>query len=158
MNKNFSLSNGSHKDVVSYNIIDNALTMTLGDSSTTRLQNIDQYIGYQGDIKLPKCILLMNNNWTGLVLDGSEKNVEQIKSSDYYWKYDLIAKTTFVTAENINKLIENEGINGVIGLLHIDMTRPFPEPKVKKIKIEKELTNSSESLTSVGAIELEVKE
>ena len=44
------------------------------------------------------------------------------------------------------------------GLLHIDMTRPFPEPKVKKIKIEKELTESSEKLNSVGTIELELKE
>ena len=44
------------------------------------------------------------------------------------------------------------------GLLHIDMTRPFPEPKVKKIKIEKEPTKSSENLNSIGTIELEIKE
>jgi len=44
------------------------------------------------------------------------------------------------------------------GLLHIDMTRPFPEPKVKKITIEKELTNSPENSTSVEAIELEVND
>ena len=44
------------------------------------------------------------------------------------------------------------------GLLHIDMTRPFPEPKVKKITIEKELTNPSENSTSVEAIELEVND
>ena len=43
------------------------------------------------------------------------------------------------------------------GLLHIDMTRPLPEPKVKKIKIEKVSTNSSENRTSIGTIELEVK-
>jgi hypothetical protein len=38
------------------------------------------------------------------------------------------------------------------------MTRPFPEPRVKKITIEKELTNSSENSTSVEAIELEVND
>ncbi len=38
-----------------------------------------------------------------------------------YWKYDLIAKVSFVTSENINQLIAEEGINGEIGLLHIDI-------------------------------------
>lgn len=65
--------------------------------------------------------LLLNNNWSGLVMDGSETNVLKIKKNDIYWKYDLIAKSAFITAENINQLIEEEEINGSIGLLHIDI-------------------------------------
>jgi hypothetical protein len=65
--------------------------------------------------------LLMNNNWKGLVMDGSESHINFIKSDPIYWKYGLIAKKAFITAENINSLISEEGINGNIGLLHIDI-------------------------------------
>jgi hypothetical protein len=65
--------------------------------------------------------LLMNDNWTGLVMDGSDSHIAKIKNSDFYWKYDLIAKSAFITAENINQLISEEGIYGRIGLMHIDL-------------------------------------
>lgn len=65
--------------------------------------------------------LLMHNNWSGLVMDGNYKYVENIKRSSIYWKYDLIAKQAFVTAENINDLLIAEGFEGQIGLLHIDI-------------------------------------
>ncbi|MBI9042008.1 hypothetical protein [Lutibacter sp.] len=65
--------------------------------------------------------LLINNNWSGLVMDGSDSNVLKIKSNEQYWKHDLIAKSAFITAENINHLIEEEGLKGDIGLLHIDI-------------------------------------
>ncbi len=65
--------------------------------------------------------LLFNNNWSGLIMDGCEEHISKIKKSSYYWKYDLIAKSAFITAENINNLIEKEKINGEIGLLHIDI-------------------------------------
>lgn len=65
--------------------------------------------------------LLINNNWSGLVMDGSDSNVLKIKKNELYWKHDLIAKSAFITAENINQLIIEEGIKGNIGLLHIDI-------------------------------------
>ncbi|MFD2834228.1 hypothetical protein [Gramella sp. AN32] len=65
--------------------------------------------------------LLINNNWSGLVMDGNENNIVKIKSDEIYWKYDLEAKAAFITAENINQLIKEEGIDGEIGLLHIDI-------------------------------------
>jgi len=65
--------------------------------------------------------LLINNNWKGFIMDSSEKNIEQIKNEDIYWKYDLTAKAAFITAENINQLITDAGFTGEIGLLHIDI-------------------------------------
>jgi hypothetical protein len=65
--------------------------------------------------------LLMNNNWSGLVMDGSSKNVEFIQKSDVYWKYDLVARHAFVTVENINELLALEKVPPHIGLLHIDI-------------------------------------
>lgn len=65
--------------------------------------------------------LLMNNNWSGLVIDGSKENIKAILSQDIYWKFDIIAKPSFITAENINGLIDEENISGDIGLLSIDL-------------------------------------
>lgn len=77
--------------------------------------------GVESYIESNTRFLLMNNNWSGLVLDGSESNITQIKNSELYWKYDLVAKNAFITAENINDLISDEGFSGEIGLLHIDI-------------------------------------
>jgi hypothetical protein len=65
--------------------------------------------------------LLINNNWSGLIMDGSYSNVSKIKKNEMYWKYDLIAKSAFISAENINQLISEEDIKGKVGLLHIDI-------------------------------------
>jgi len=65
--------------------------------------------------------LMMNNNWSGLVMDGSKKNITKIINSEYNWKYELTAKQAFVTRENINRLISEQGFDEEIGLLHIDI-------------------------------------
>ena len=65
--------------------------------------------------------LLMNNNWSGLVFDSSEENINFIKNDPIYWKYDLKAKYAFITSENINFLISQNNITGDIGLLSIDV-------------------------------------
>lgn len=65
--------------------------------------------------------LLMNNNWSGLVIDGSKRNINCIKNSNYYWKYDLQAIDAFITKDNINNLISSNGITGNIGLLSVDI-------------------------------------
>lgn len=65
--------------------------------------------------------LLENNNWSGFVMDGSPKNIEQIETSSFYWRHDLMAKSAFITADNINELILNAGFTGNIGILHVDI-------------------------------------
>ncbi|WP_052712514.1 hypothetical protein [Methylotuvimicrobium alcaliphilum] len=65
--------------------------------------------------------LLENNNWQGLVIDGSDENVQYIKSTQNYWRHDLTALCGFVTKQNINQTISEAGFSGNIGLLHIDI-------------------------------------
>jgi hypothetical protein len=65
--------------------------------------------------------LLMNDNWSGLVIDGSKKNIQSIYNQDIYWKFDLKAIEAFITAENINHLISSNGFSGEIGLLSVDI-------------------------------------
>lgn len=65
--------------------------------------------------------LLENNNWSGLIIDGSIDNIDFIKKQDYFWRYDLKAVSAFITAENINDLIVSNKISGEIGILSIDI-------------------------------------
>jgi hypothetical protein len=63
--------------------------------------------------------LMQNNNWSGLVMDGSKANTDFIRQQDFYWKHDLLVKQSFITAENINELLSDTPES--IGLLHIDI-------------------------------------
>ena len=65
--------------------------------------------------------LLTNNNWRGLVIDSSKKNIRQLQGEDIYWRYDLTALTEHVTKENINSILKSNGFINEIGLLHIDI-------------------------------------
>jgi hypothetical protein len=66
--------------------------------------------------------LLVNNNWAGLVLDGSDDNIEYIKNDMHvFYEHDLKAESVFITRDNINDVILRNGINGDIGLLSVDI-------------------------------------
>lgn len=65
--------------------------------------------------------LLMNNNWSGFVMDGSEENINRLSKWQYLWKYDLLTKAAFITKNNISQLITDAGFCGDIGILSIDI-------------------------------------
>lgn len=65
--------------------------------------------------------LLVNNNWTGLVLDSDDDNITRLKNSPVYWRYNLKAARAFVTQDNINDILTENGVTGEIGLLSIDI-------------------------------------
>ncbi len=65
--------------------------------------------------------LLVNNNWKGLILDGSQEFIEYIKRDPIYWRYNLKAENLFITKDNINNILANNGIQGDIGLLSVDI-------------------------------------
>ncbi len=65
--------------------------------------------------------LLLNRNWTGLVLDGDAWNMNVLRSSATYWRHDIQAQAAFITAENIQQLIEQNGFYGPLGILSIDL-------------------------------------
>ena len=65
--------------------------------------------------------LLLNNGWSGLIIDGDKNAMEKIASSDLHWKYDLKSIGNFITKDNINEIIKSAGIEGEIGLLSVDI-------------------------------------
>ncbi len=66
-------------------------------------------------------MLLHLRNWRGLVIDGSELNIADIRAQDISWRFDLTAVTAFVTKENINELISRADVSGEIGILSVDI-------------------------------------
>ena len=65
--------------------------------------------------------LLMHDNWSGLCIDGDDKNIRYLKSQSWFWKYDLCAEGHFLTKENINELLADRFEDIEIGLLHVDI-------------------------------------
>jgi len=65
--------------------------------------------------------LLVNNNWEGLILDGSEENMQFAKNDRISNHHHLHAKCAFITKENINELLSNLPFDGELGLLSIDI-------------------------------------
>ncbi len=65
--------------------------------------------------------LLQHRNWRGLVLDGSEEHMSALRREQLFWRHDLAVRTAFITRENINDLIADEGFAGPLGILSIDL-------------------------------------
>ena len=65
--------------------------------------------------------LLVNNNWRGLVLDGSQHCVDYIQADEIYWRHTLTARSAWITRDNINDLLKEAGFAGEVGLLSIDI-------------------------------------
>lgn len=65
--------------------------------------------------------LLQNNYWKGLIIDSSASNMDSVRKSELYWRYDLTAATAWVDCANINGLLTEYGFNGKIGILSIDI-------------------------------------
>lgn len=65
--------------------------------------------------------LMMNDNWHGYVMDGSERQIAAIRGLPDIWKFDLEARAAFVTRENVNALLAASGFDADLGLLSIDV-------------------------------------
>jgi hypothetical protein len=65
--------------------------------------------------------LMMKDNWSGFVIDGSTENIRKLRESYFYWKYDINAVDAFITRENINDLLLKSGFDEDVGILSIDI-------------------------------------
>ncbi len=74
------------------------------------------------DFREANCrFLLQHRNWRGLVLDSSEDHISALRREALFFRHDLAARTSFITRENINDLITDEGFAGPLGILSIDL-------------------------------------
>ena len=65
--------------------------------------------------------LMMKDNWSGFVIDGSESNIQALRAAPYFWRYDLKAHCSFITKDNISTLLEGSGFDKDVGILSIDI-------------------------------------
>jgi hypothetical protein len=65
--------------------------------------------------------LLQHRNWKGMVIDGSNDNITNIRQQNISWRHDLSSVCAFIDRDNINELIQSSGFSGDIGLLSIDI-------------------------------------
>ena len=77
--------------------------------------------GVENYIESNTRFLAINNNWSGLVIDGDKCNIEYIKKDPIYWACNIKAIQSFITAENINQILFDNGVVGDIGILSVDI-------------------------------------
>jgi hypothetical protein len=65
--------------------------------------------------------LLENNNWRGIAINGGDDHVRFIATSGLSWRHDVEPVSAFVTTDNVNALITDNGLEGPIGLLSMDV-------------------------------------
>jgi hypothetical protein len=56
-----------------------------------------------------------------MVLDASATDIDYIQKDNIYWQFDLQAKCTWITCENIDGLLQSSGFGEDVGLLSIDI-------------------------------------
>jgi len=61
------------------------------------------------------------HNWRGLVIDSSNDHIQDIKAQDISWRYQIDAICEHISKDNINQLLEKNGMTSDIGLLSIDI-------------------------------------
>jgi len=97
LDKNFPLEKGSHKESIAYNIKNNSLSVKLNNNYVTELKDENQYVGYQGLIDNPNCILLKNNNLHVEILIDKNGN---IGSNDPANINDIILESALTTIQD----------------------------------------------------------
>ena len=65
--------------------------------------------------------LALHDHWSGLVIEGNPRDVTRLRRDSTFWRFDMTAVQAFVTRENINDLLADNGMTGAIGLLSIDV-------------------------------------
>lgn len=100
---------------------DGILQYLLREARIAREEQVFIEFGVQDYGESNTRFLLMNDNWRGLIIDGSRPNMEYVRGLDLYWCHDLTAVDAWIDRDNINDLIGGAGFHGPIGILSIDL-------------------------------------
>ena len=89
---------------------------------TRRLAPPDSFVelGAEDYTEAATRLLLLKDNWRGLIVDSSPEHMSAVRGDELYWRHDLTTVEAFVTAENVEELLARRTF-GEIGLLSIDL-------------------------------------
>jgi hypothetical protein len=65
--------------------------------------------------------LLVNNHWRGFIIDGSERNMDRLRRSDFFWRHQLEYRAQFIDKDNIDSLLSQSGFSRDPGILSVDI-------------------------------------
>jgi hypothetical protein len=100
---------------------DGILQYLIRETQIEREEQLFIEFGVQNYVESNTRFLLVNDNWRGLIIDGSEQYINFVRSQDLYWRHDLTAVSAWITRDNINDIIKEAGFSGNVGLLSIDI-------------------------------------
>ena len=102
------LAKGSHASVVRYFIQDETLKVQLENNSITKLLHTEKFIGYTGELKNPKIILIKNNNLHFEIHVDRDTNIGAIDSAGVKDIYMEAALTTIMDCEDSVAAVDAE--------------------------------------------------
>jgi len=94
LDKNIPLKDGSHKNAVDYQLADHQIIVTLQSGAQTTLLDSDAFVGYQGSINLPACLLFKHN---GLHFELNFDRNSAIAKSDLAGMSDIVMESALTT-------------------------------------------------------------
>jgi hypothetical protein len=65
--------------------------------------------------------LLMNRNWSGLIVDSGDAHVRAVRASPLMWRHDVNPVTAFVSRETVNDVLNEHGFASDLGLFSLDV-------------------------------------
>ena len=65
--------------------------------------------------------LLVNRNWSGLIVDSGDAHVRRLAQSSLLWRHEIHAVTALVDRENINNVLREQGFDHDLGLFSLDV-------------------------------------
>ena len=65
--------------------------------------------------------LMMKDLWRGFVIDGSTKNINSLKSSYFYWQYQIQAECGFIDKDSIHSILQRSDFGKSPGILSVDI-------------------------------------
>jgi hypothetical protein len=84
-------------------------------------QRIFVEFGVQNYTESNTRFLLLKDNWSGLIIDASPKDINFIRHDPLYSRHDLKSVCAFIRTDNINSLLADNLPGRDIGLLSIDI-------------------------------------
>jgi hypothetical protein len=100
---------------------DGILQYLIRETGITRDETSFVEFGVQDYSESNTRFLLMNDHWRGMIIDGSEEYMAQVRAHKIYWRHDLTAVSAWIDRDNINHLIGDAGFGGEIGILSVDI-------------------------------------
>jgi malate synthase len=94
LDRHFGLAQGTHHHATDYAVIDGALSIRLGDGTTSRLLQPSQLAGYQGDPASPASVLLVDK---GLHVDVRFDPDSVVGRRDLAGVHDLVVESAVTT-------------------------------------------------------------